>query len=285
MSRLDIYYQNHNGERFTLNGDGLTFMDITPLRSFEWSYNTVNRVNGMGGLASGFARWPRTVNVEIRQRGYDQDQFFSQMNQLHEITEIDCLEEEPGRIYAGGQYLTCFLSVAGEIENNTPYTNFAYRKATVLIVEPYWCTETTTTFRISSEESVDTTGKRFDLKYPYRYGTGYSSNKLINTHFASCPAIITIYGPVDNPSIVINSNTFNVDVTLTSSQRLVIDQVNKKIYTVNSSGEKTNVFNKRNKNYDIFQYMLPGENTVLYDGTFLMTIALVARRSELKWST
>lgn len=285
MASPEVYYQNHKGDKFILNGDGLTFMDLTPVRSFAWNYNVSNRVNGMGSLANGFARWARNVDIEIRQRGFTKEQFYSQMNRLHEVTEIDCLSEEPGRLYACGQYLTCFLSVAGEIENNAYYTNFAYRKANVLIVEPFWCTETTTIFHIASDDSLDTTGKRYKLKYPYRYGTSFSSNKLINTHYADCPAIITIYGAADNPSVVINDNVLNVDVTLTATQRLVIDQVDKKIYTVDSAGARTNVFNKRNKAYDIFEPLKSGENTVVYDGTFMMTISLIARRSELRWTS
>lgn len=281
----EVYYQNHKGDKFILNGDGLTFMDLTPVRSFEWNYNLSNRVNGMGSLANGFARWARNVEIEIRQRGFTKQQFYDQMNRLHEVTEIDCLNEKPGRLYACGQYLTCFLSVSGAIDNNAPFTNFAYRKANMLIVEPYWCTETTTIFHVASSATQDTTGKRYTLKYPYRYGTSYSSNKLINTFYADCPAIITIYGAVDNPSVVINSNTFNVDVTLTATQRLVIDQVEKKIYTIDGSGNKTNVFNKRNKAYDIFKPLVSGENTVVYDGSFMMTIALIARRSELRWTS
>ena len=283
MPDPEIYYLNASGERYTLNGDNLSFTDPEPLRAFSWDYVLSNRLNGYGGRASGFARRPRTVDLEVHTRGFTMEQFREQMNRFIAISDADCIAETPGRLYVGDQYITCYLAVSGSVENNRGFTKFAYRKIQVLAVEPYWCTDDTKIFNIRTAEETDTTGKRFDLRYPYRYGSGYSTAQLINSHYASCPAVITVYGPASNPSFIINDIVFNVDVTVTSAQRLVIDQVHNEIYVADGQGNKTNAFNARNKAYDIFRRIPAGESTVLYDGSFKLAITLVRQRSELEW--
>ena len=284
MAWPDMYYINAKGERFTLNGDGYTYTDPQPLRSFSWDYSVSNRLNGYGGRASGFARRPRTIELEVRMRGEVGNiaDFKTRMNRFHAVADADCIDETPGRLYVGSQYITCYLAVSGSIDNNASFTWYAYRKVTVLAVEPYWCTDVTTIYNVK-DSTQDTTGKKFDLRYPYRYNTGLSSSVLLNTHYASCPAVITIYGPTSNPAVVINGVIYNVDVQVGASERLVIDQTSSEIYTVNSAGQKTNVFGKRNKEYDIFGRIPAGEIPISYDGTFKMAITLVKQRSELEW--
>lgn len=284
MRDTNIYYINHNGDRIQLHGDGMSYMDPTPLRAFEWSYNTVDRLGGFGGSADSFRRGVRAVEAVVRIRGTSAQGFADRMNQFHAVADADNIAGEPGRLYIGNQYLKCFLSVAGSIDNNTRFTNFAHRGIRILAVEPYWITEATTVFNIRSDDTTDMTGKHFDLKYPYRYGTGLSINTLINTHYAECPAIITIYGPASSPSLVIAGNTYAVDVTVTASQRLVIDQTTNRIYLASASGSQTNVFDKRDKAYNIFKKIPAGESQVVYDGTYKVAVTLIQQRSEPRWT-
>ena len=283
---LNVRYVNHEGSAFALQGDGKTFLDVLPLYSFSWDYELINDVTGMGGSAAGFARFPRTMDLELRMRGFSRAQFLEQMNALHAITEVDALSAQPGRLWVGDQYISCFLAVSGEVESAPRLGNFATQTVTVLVVRPFWCTEQEYTFNpaTAEEESPEDMGKKYDLRYPYRYGSGLASSTLRNTHYAACPAIITIYGPASSPSVQIAGHTYAVDVTLAASQRLVIDGTTRKIYTVGSDGAETNVFNLRDKSSDPFAPVPVGESPVVYSGEYLMTITLVEQRSQLKWT-
>ena len=147
----------------------------------------------------------------------------------------------------------------------------------------YWVTEETTVFNIVTPSEEDTTGKRFDLKYPYRYGTGLAVETLINNHYSASPAIITIYGAVSNPTFHINGISYGVNTVVTSTERLVIDQVSNRIYLVGATGTETNVFDLRDKTTNMFNKFPVGESQIVYDGSFKMSITLVQQRSELKW--
>ena len=281
---MNVYFENSSGERFTLYGDGLTYIDINELHTWEWSYSLSNRVTGYGGDASYFARHPRTFDLELRMRGMNKNEFVSQMNRLHDITEADIISGSPGKLYVDDQYLVCYLAVSGGKPEHLKNANFAVRTVTVLAVEPYWCTPVTVTINPDSSSQTNDNGKKFNLKYAYRYGTALGGATINNNHYSAAPAIIQFFGPATNPAITIAGVTYGVNETLTATDRLVIDQITHKIYTVSETGVKTSVFNSRNKNYDIFTQIPVGVNSITYNGEFTVQVTMIQQRSELKWT-
>lgn len=279
-----VYYENSAGRKFTLYGDGLTFINPMELHSWGWDYTLSNRITGMGGDASDFARYPRSFELELRMRGMNHQEFLNQVNGLHDITEADMIAGSPGRLYVDDQYLVCYLAVAGKEPVHPRNSNYMVRSVTVLAVEPYWCTPVQISLNPTTDEPSNENGKKFNLRYAYRYGTGLSGATIINEHYAPAPAIIEFYGPVANPSIIIAGVTYGVDVTLTATDRLVIDQVKHQIYTVSETGVKTNKFNQRNKYYDIFTPIPVGAHNITYSGDFAVSITMIQQRSELRWT-
>ena len=281
---MNIYYENSNGQTVTLLGDGLTFIDVMDLYTWEWSYSLSNRITGYGGDAADFARYPRTFELELRMRGMSKEDFLRQVNTLHDVTEADMIACNPGRLYVDDQYLTCYLAVAGAKPTHPKNSNFMTRNVTVLAVEPYWCTPVQITINPSTDVQTNDNGKKFNLKYSYRYGTGVSGSTIINDHYAPAPAIIQFFGPAANPSITIAGVTYGVNETLTATDRLVIDQIKHKIYKVSETGIKTNAFDSRNKAFDIFAPIPVGSNTIVYSGDFVVQITMIQQRSELRWT-
>ena len=254
------------------------------LHTWEWGYSLSNRITGFGGDASDFVRTPRTFELNLRMRGMSRTDFVNQANRLHDITEADIIAGAPGRLYVDDQYLTCYLAVSGGKPDHPRGSNFLTREVVVLAVEPYWCTPVQITVNPTTDQPSNENGKKFDLKYSYRYGTGLSGTSIINDHYAAAPAIMQFFGPVANPAITIAGVTYGVNVTLTATDRLVIDQIAHKIYTVSETGVKINAFDARNKSYDIFAPIPVGSNNIVYSGDFVVQITMIQQRSELKWT-
>lgn len=286
MLDSNVTYYNSKGQSIVLQGDGMCFLDVLPLFEYAWEYELTNSTTGQGGAAHGFARWPRTVSLELRLRGFTRQQFIQKMNDLQAITEIDALSETAGRLYVGNQYLNCFLGVAGSVPSAPRNANFATVGITVLAVRPFWCTDVVYTLLPSSAEESegDAMAKKYSFKYPYRYATGITNRQIINTHYAPCPMILTIQGPVTAPYIEIGGNVYNVSSTVLATQRLIIDQTTRRIYLVGQNGAETNVFNARNKTHDIFTPIPVGESNVVYTGSYAVSITLVEQRSAPKWT-
>lgn len=397
---MTVKYVNSSGQAFVLLGDGLTFIDPNELHTWEWGYTLSNRISGMGGDASGFSRFPRTFDLELRMRGMNRDEFVNQANRLHDITEADMVAGQPGRLYVDDQYLVCYLAVSGDKPSHPRNSNFMTREVTVLAVEPYWCTPVTVTLSPEQEEEVrpfyekigersatilqnyqwnfdtdaavssdkrkvviyeipdgvtkltingynfsnkyaaygfydsDPTqsgatelerysgtgnaetgllevnvptgatyvvvnlansltrgiyvpsnyGKKFDLRYGYRYGTGLSGNTINNTHYAPAPMVITFFGPAAAPTITIDGVQYGADVQLTATDRLVIDQLKHQLYIESDTGVKTSAFNSRIKTSDVFAPIQTGAHTVVYSGDFSATVTMIYQRSELRWT-
>lgn len=284
MYDVNIYYENSAGRRFTLSGDGLTFINPMELHTWKWDYNLTNRITGYGGTASDFARFPQTFDLELRMRGMNREAFLRQVNTLHDVTDADMIAGEPGRLYVEDQYLTCYLAVSGGAPTHPINSNFMTRNVTVLAVEPYWCTPVQVTVNPTTDEPSNENGKKYNGRYAYRYGTALSGMTIINSHYAAAPAVIQYFGPAVNPSITIAGVTYGVNVTLTATDRLVIDQIQHKIYKVSETGTKTNVFNARNKAFDIFTPIPVGSHQIIYSGDFVVSITMIQQRSELRWT-
>jgi len=281
---MNISYINHAGAEFILNGDDLCFVDPAQLHTWEWEYELTAAMGGQGGRAANFARRPRTFDLEVRLRGRSRQDFLDRINSLHAVTDADNVAGQPGRLYAGQQYLVCYLAVSGGQPAHPRLSAFATRTLTVLAVEPYWCQDTSFDIHPGSGEYAGDGGKKYDLRYAYRYGTGLAGNVIINTHYAPAPAVITVYGPAVNPSISLGGNVYGVAVSLASGQRLVIDQPRREIYTLDGVGTRVNAFDLRDKDHDIFAPVPVGENALVYSGDYPLNITLIHRRSELLWT-
>lgn len=125
--------------------------------------------------------------------------------------------------------------------------------------------------------------KKYAGRYPYQYGTGYANEVLFNDHFADTPAIVTIYGPCAEPKIYIGGNVYGVEANAEEGERIVLDQIERKIYRVDATGATTNLFDYRIKTSDPFKKISPGDVTVQFSGEFGFDIELLQQRSEPKW--
>lgn len=279
-----VRYVNHLGELFTLSGDGAAFLDTLPLRAYEWSYQVTQNLSGLGGSAAGFSRPPRAVQTTLGLRAFQRATFAEAANRFHAITEADIQAETPGTLYLGSQYAYCFLtgaSVASYSKKGSWYT----KQVTLLFTQPYWFSEKSYTFHAAdSGSSDDTTGKKFDLRFPYRYGTALTAGKLNNTHYGPCPAVFTIYGPVSNPLINIAGNLYGAYITLSASERLEIDQLSHTLTRIDGSGARHNAFATRVKTSNIFAPIPVGPSAVIYNGDFRFDLTLIQQRSEPLWT-
>jgi hypothetical protein len=238
----------------------------------------------MGGIASNFARKPIQKSIRVGSHTETLASLINLENHIHAVTEPDVIANEPGKLYVDNQYISCYV-VSGSPDEYIKSGHFVNLELLLLIVEPYWCTETTSVFNIDTSAQFDTTAKTFNLRFPYRFATGFANSKLNNLHYAECPMVITIYGPAQNPSLIIAGNTYNVQTQIATGTRLAIDQTKHSIDLVNSVGQKVSVFNSRNKAYDIFKPLPPGESLVQHAGEFKFAISIIQQRSGMMWTT
>lgn len=279
-----IAYENSAGESIRLDRGGY-YAEEGTLRDFVWDYNYSGYPDGTGGSVSQFSRHEKTKTFEVSAHAYQRADLDDLLNTLHNITEYDVRARQPGKLWLDSQYISCYL-ISSEVSNKSRHMLFVTKKLTVLPVIPYWCIEETKNFIAGGAESSSPYGKRYNGRYPYKYGTGYAQTTLDNTVGSwETPMILTIYGPAVNPSLSIGGNTYALNTTLIANERAVIDQLHKKIYKIGTTGGRSNLFNTRDKTNDIFKYAPVGMVPVLYNGDYSFDITLIHQRSEPLWNS
>ncbi len=277
-----IYYENGQGTQIRLDGKNIRVKE-SDLRDFSWNYSLTNKPSGYGSRINRFMRPASEKSLGVVVRGNSREECISTLNALHAATEADITRGKPGRLWLDGQYLICFLGVASTVNKWTGGFHFLEKTLSVLAVYPFWYTEVTQAFR-AGEIDASPYGKRYRGRYPYQYGTGYANKTLYNDHHSETPAIITIYGPCEDPQIYIAGNLYGLaDVGAGEGERIVIDQLERTIYRVAIDGEKTNLFDYRVKTHDIFVPIPSGDVSVQFSGEFGFDVTLMQQRSEPKW--
>ena len=174
-----IVYENSAGETIRLDRAGF-YAEEGTLRDFVWDYSYSGYPDGTGGSVSQFSRHEKTKDFIVSAHAYNRAELDALLNRLHNVTEYDVRSRTPGKLYLNSQYVSCYL-IASEVTNKSKHMLFVTKKLTILPVIPYWCTEETKNFIAGGAESSSPYGKRYNGRYPYKYGTGYSQTMLDNT--------------------------------------------------------------------------------------------------------
>lgn len=277
---MTIKYYNANGSFITLNS-GNYLVSANDLRNFAWEYVATNRPSGFGGRVT-FSRPVQEKKLIVGIKGATASEFNTNASALMALTEPDILNHTPGKLYLGDQYLTCYLATSGAVSVYSRRGNWVSKELTVVVTEPFWHTKSLFRFLAGAPQEVDDP-KRYDLRYPYRYIATSNSGTVTNSHYSSCPMIITAYGAATDPSITIGGNIYAVTASISSGQRIIINQLNRTVVSMAADSTVTNLFDYRDKDNDIFLPVEPGTQTVVYDGSFAFDIVIIQQRSEPTW--
>ena len=268
-----ITYKNHLNESIEFGVDGL-FLNNNDLHSYKWNYTSNNN------KIAYFSRDIQEKKLPIIVYCASRDEGNAIVNRLMELADKDVMTSQPGRIEAGGYYLTCYLFGSSKSSYDLEKGLF-YADVSVVTDYPAWVKETGSTFNPTGGQSGQNLDYPFD--FPYDFASPSSSNTIVNYGFADSDFKLTIYGEVTDPVITIAGNSYAVTGHVDDGEYLVINSREKTITLVREDGTQVNWFQYRNKTNYIFEKIPSGEVTVLWDGTFTFNVTLYEERSEPKW--
>ncbi len=277
---MDITYINSKGVTLELDKKPY-FVEKSGLYDFSWSLGFASRPVYEGGRVVSRRR-PNTVReLTLYVYADNETDFNKAMNDLADTLTTDVEELSPGRLCVGGQYLSCYAS-AGEKDVSKDWKFCVKMTLSFFPQNPCWCSERTFSFAFSTVS--DEGGLKYPRKYPYRYSSLTRNATIVNDHYAPSPMIIKIFGPAENPRFSIGGAAMGIDVTLARGEYAVIDQLERTIYKTSAEGEKTNIFNSRLKNGNIFSYAPSGVSLIECSNELNLSVTLVKQRSEPQWS-
>lgn len=266
-----LVHVNHLNETLDFYKLGI-LVDDNDLRDFEWSVSTAN--DKITGFTKGVVT--KTIPLVFNVSRVNAEEI---KNKFYEHFEKDILSVEPGYFELNGYRYYCYLtkSVKANYNKRKQYLELSI---TVSSDDPYWIKETTKT--INFEDVSENSGLRYPFKYSFTY-TGLNSTNVVNGNFVESDVIIKIYGACVNPLLKIEDNVYQVDVELDSFEYLEINTSKRTITKFSKYGDTSNLFDKRNKTYDVFKSIPSGRLTISANGKFTVDIVMFERRGEPKW--
>ena len=246
-----------------------------PLLSSALSYDKDDALS----YAPGFAQ--SEVSVDVRVLGRDE------WDAACESFEADCLTGSPGTLVCDGWSTRayCVSHLVGEVSPRWISASLAF-----VLVDGYWYrAEKHEYYEFSSET---TGGLDYPHDYPHDYGASSGQSSVVVGSLVPCPAKITIYGPVTNPTIDIGGNTYRWQISVPEGAYLVSDGTGpRKTISLVGSGYTSDVFDCGMRGSGAgsgsycFEPVPPGTSEVSWDGSFGFDLELQVRRGGLPWTS
>lgn len=218
--------------------------------------------------------------LTISVMGRNENEYYQNLNELHDVFEQDVANQTPGKLYFQKFYLSCYVYSSKKTEwEDSDY--MLDNEIWIVPAYPSWIKETTSTFH--SFETSSNNNKRYAGRYAHRYANGMTNSFIVNEHFYYSDFKLLIFGPVVNPQVSIGGNTYLVNIILEENERLEIDSRNQTIIKFQANGTQINAFHNRQKGKDFFQKIPPGRQNIVWTGEFNFELVLYEERSEPKW--
>lgn len=278
---------NHLGEWFNFGSESGVYVNYNDLRDFQFSVDSnSNRIRKLSRNQIVSKTLPLVIFT-------DSEKADEIKNRLYEIMAKDSVKTSYGRIYIGRCYYQCYMSGSEKSNylNSKGETNISIELSTD---QPYWIREVRKDFDPSNLEVTNRVG---EARVGYAMVSGIPQNApdgtlddatigavLENTFWDSCDCDILIYGPAENPYVMIGNNVYSVSVNVPKGYILQINTKLKQIWLYDHNMQPSNVFNLRNKKYNTFQKVSAGYNRVVWNGTYKIAITLLEERDEPIWT-
>lgn len=276
-------YITHEGKTVDFNVKGGNFtLNPLPLRSFIIEPQVLN--NQVSGFLSGNTT---SYPVEFGVIGKNAKETGDNYDYLLSLFEDDIEAVAPGTLTVNGYSLKCYVN------SITPSVSMRKGKtftATVTAENPMWYKELFTNiftsemiFIPNSPSSGTTNPINYPHDYPYDYGTDVTSKYINNKAMRSSHFRLIIEGYTENPAVTIGGHVYSVLVAVPEDCQLVVDSRDETVTLVDSSGNITNVFDKRNRESNIFKKIPSGENEVLYRNIRKFYLTIIEERRFPPW--
>ena len=275
---MKVQYINSYGDVIDLLNFNTRMKDAN-FHDYEWEYDSIEQQYGID--ITRFRKTAKEYEATIVFKG-DLDTRKRNLNRFFEIAEKDIIDKNPGKIIWDDYYINAYAVSSSTYPNDD--SGWTQKDVIFLCPYPFWIAEESRSFppieqSVASDEYLD-----YEYDYEYVYSTPTDGSAIWEVdHFAPCEFLMTIFGPVSNPRILINGYPYEVYTELGSNDYLQIDSRNNKVIKYLSNGTRQDMYNYRAKQQSIFEPITPGNITVMWPGTYGFDLTLFCERSEPKW--
>lgn len=274
-----VKYINANGISFNLECDNIKIKDGNFHRN-SWKAKTEQMQ--YGDNVKGFTKQSVIYEITLTLRGGIRDRK-RLLDNLHDASEFDIIQNTPGSIWFGEYYIKCFITLSDTHASQ----DLSYRtdkKIEIYCPYPFWIKELTKQFFPQSGASTDGLDFPFDVPFDFAPEQAGAAKWSVD-HYAPSDFRMIIYGPCTEPKILINGYPYQIHTELEASDYLVIDSRKNTVTKYLANGTMANLYNSRNFKNRVFEKIPSGDLTLNWNSSFGFDITLYLERSEPKWGT
>lgn len=308
------YIAGDSGKEMILNQDyQIAIKECNPYSSV-WSY--VSREAKYGEVIESFEKEALKLEMSLKFRG-SLEQIQDGMEEFYQECERDILHKKEGELYIGDWKAKGYF-----LERSAaPSEEFYGQEMSCVFLAPYpfWIKETNYSFppeKPQEDAGINTpviTGDvyagetignnaalrefRFDFlrpsdrkvtypmyDFPFDFRKTYGKRAIENYSFYESDFIMTIYGFVDEPVVIIDGHPYTIHAMAYEGERIVIDSAAGTVKKIGRLGEETNLYNSRDKEYSVFQKIPEGTSILRWSGGFGIDLTIKEERSHPKWN-
>lgn len=267
-----LKYVTHNGFEINLLQNGIRTRNLDSL--FQSFYDVVEK----NGFISHFKTKVHTMPIQVDFLTWKGVSWKERYDALVDAIDSDVRSKRYGTLYFDDYQLKCYMHASKPTSINFK-SIYVQCELSIVTDQKAWFREEKRSFTLSSETSGHT--KRYAYRYPFRYQAKRGVQDFFNHFLHEASFKLYVYGPILNPSIKIGDVNYQVFTALAENDVLEINTMNKTII----KNDKENLFNARNKEFNVFAPIPIGKNQLVWDGTFNFDLVLFEERSQPKWTS
>lgn len=211
---MDIYYINNKGQMLDLLHKPYR-LQTGDIYDSIWYQKSGRRQKGL-------KKGTQEKNMLLSVTNRSKNDFYDAINNFADITEYDLIQETPGKLYIGKQYLNCYLTESRKTdwEYDINVIDVALK---IVTDKPFWITEQKYEFIPDKEGKASTNEKVYDYTYDCYYPSEKEVRYIENDSVMDADFQMIIYGPRTTTNIRIGENIYNVDYLIQEGEYAVID--------------------------------------------------------------
>lgn len=244
---------------------------------YNWVWKAEGAKRQYGLRVSNFSRDAAQYEAELIFDARDPAEARRMIKALHNDFENDMRRMTPGRLVWGDYYIDCYIN-GSEVENIS-FWKWLVNTIQVYAPYPFWIKEEHVA--LSTAEEVSGTYLDYTYDYSYDYAAPAVGEKIVYSESPFTSEFkMVIYGEAVNPRIVVNGYPYVLYTTIPAGSYVIIDSKQRTIMMYGSGGQKTNVFDFRNKTDSIFEKLPAGNLSIVWDATFGADLTIYREQAE-----
>lgn len=270
-----LTYTNSLGESVTFGGRANPlFYGDADIFNIKQAYKEI------GGSIVSFEYETTEMGLMAHVRGATQ----ADIDRIIDVLTYDRRVGQAGTLYAGQSFMRCY--VAGtNVTNWHQIEGMADIELTIVSDTPVWVRKVNIELGKHNGESIGAGNYPNNYKRNYLYSAG-TSQRLTNPFMLPAKCDITIPGACVSPYVIIGNNRYQVDVTVSAGQLLIIRGYGKRDVIIrHNDGTERSVFANRVRGAgaNVFAEIPVGNNVAAWSGSYNVDIAMYEERAYPVW--